>query len=166
MARRRLACCVALALSAFLCRADDAPAPSQKAPDVATTPRTATQNCVTATASGAPAAARQSPPIDSGVELARLHVPAASPRELPDFHFHDDGDLVRRLADMRTLPVMTLWQSRRTQIYLGVDQKGLAGLHFRQRGPGELSTLWRSTPDAPKHAAATALPQAPRSLAP
>jgi hypothetical protein len=89
-----------------------------------------------------------------------------SSRDLPDFEFRDDGDLVRRLADMRSLPVMTLWQTRRTQIYLGVDQKGLAGLHFRQRGPGELSTLWRSAVDASTHVAVTAPPRLPRSLAP
>jgi hypothetical protein len=166
MARRRLASCVALALSAFVCRAGDVPAPSQKAAEAAATNCTATQSCVTAAASHAPAVARQSPPIDSGAELARLHVPAASQRELPEFEFRDNGDLVQRLADMRTLPVMTLWQSRRTQIYLGVDQKGLAGLHFRQRGPGELSTLWRSTIDAPKHVATTGVPPAPRILAP
>jgi hypothetical protein len=67
---------------------------------------------------------------------------------------------------MRSLPVMTLWQTRRTQIYLGVNQRGLAGLHFRQRGPGELTTLWRSHVDAPVQVDIRTATQAPRSLAP
>ena len=166
IARPCLACSVALALSAFVCRADDVPAPSQKAEVIALATCAATKPCVTAAASHTPAATRQIPPVDISAETTRLPVAPSSARDLPDFEFRDNGDVVRRLADMRSLPVMTLWQTRRTQIYLGVNQKGLAGVHFRQRVPGELSTLWRSTVDAPRHVEVRAAPQIPRSLAP
>lgn len=166
IARPPLACALALSLVALVGRAGDAPAPLAKPANAPTSACATAQTCAPAATTPATAVARPVAPIEAVTETARLHVASAGARDLPDFEFRDNGDLVRRLADMRSLPVMTLWQTRRTQIYLGVDQKGLAGLHFRQRGAGELSTLWRSKADAPAHVAVMAAPQAPRSLAP
>jgi len=87
-------------------------------------------------------------------------------RDLPDFQFND-GTLLRRFQDMRSLPVMTIWQSHRTQVYLGLDQRGLAGLHFRQRrGLGERTSLWHSQSQAPRHTMPLDGPSRPRSVSP
>lgn len=72
-----------------------------------------------------------------------------SAHNMRDMEFNSYDTFAERLKDMRTLPVVTLWQSRRTQIYLGVDQKGLAGLHFCQRRDAfDTRALWHSAADA------------------
>jgi len=87
-------------------------------------------------------------------------------RDLPDFQFND-STLLRRFQDMHSLPVMTIWQSHRTQVYLGLDQSGLAGLHFRQRrGLGERTSLWHSQSEAPQHTMPLDGPPKPRSVSP
>ncbi len=89
----------------------------------------------------APASLPQSSHSNPAVPLAQLQ----SAHNLPDMEFNNYDTFAERVKDMRTFPVMTLWQSRRTQIYLGVDQKGLAGLHFCQRRDAFNSrALWHS----------------------
>lgn len=71
-----------------------------------------------------------------------------SAQDLPDMEFNSYATFAERLKDMRTLRVMTLWQSRRTQIYLGVNQRGLPGLHFCQRRDAvDRRALWHSATD-------------------
>jgi hypothetical protein len=87
--------------------------------------------------------------------------------DLPDIEFRANDAPVHRLAHMRSLPVMTLWQSPRTQVYLGVDRKGLAGLHFRQRRNAyERHALWRSFADSDRRSAGSIPAPALRSVSP
>lgn len=96
-------------------------------------------------AQSAPASLPLSARTNPTVALAQLQ----SAHNLPDMEFNSYDTFAERLKDMRTFPVMTLWQSRRTQIYLGVDQKGRAGLHFCQRRDAfDRRALWRSAADA------------------
>jgi hypothetical protein len=165
----RVLCVAIMCSAAFAAIADDSAAlPAHKAPDNAVLvcapaesycSRTDLHTALTNPAASAHAAG----PVrfNSDSTLAGAHV-------RPDFKFQDDDVLLRRLADMRSLPVMTLWQSRRAQIFFGVDRKGLAGLHIRQRRePAEQSTLWRSPVDNRGTAStASASSATPRSVAP
>lgn len=167
--RARVLCAAVLCSTALEAVADDGAAPPvRKAPDnVATVCARAESSCPRSdpqTVLPDPVArSHAGGPVRSHPEstLADAHV-------LPAFKFQDDDVLLRRLADMRTLPVMTLWQSRRAQIFFGVDRKGLPGLHIRQRRePAEQSTLWRS--NSANHEAADAAPTptaVPRSVSP
>jgi hypothetical protein len=80
---------------------------------------------------------------------ARPNMAATGLRDLPAYQFQDNGALATRLAGMRSLAVMTVWRSRRNQLYLGVDEKGRAGLHFSQfRGVSAGRALWERHPAA------------------
>jgi hypothetical protein len=97
----------------------------------------------------APAPLTQSVRANPTVPLTQLQ----SGHNLPDMEFNSYDTFAERLKDMRTFPVMTLWQSRRTQVYLGVDQRGLAGLHFCQRRDAfDRRALWHSAADAVRRA--------------
>jgi hypothetical protein len=88
------------------------------------------------------------------LHLTRPRAAVMDPRDLPDFQFENDSGFAERLKDLRSLPVITLWQSPRTQIYLGVDQRGLAGLHCRQRrNSGDQNSLWHAWADSGRHSA-------------
>jgi hypothetical protein len=88
------------------------------------------------------------------LDLTRPPAAVIDPRDLPDFHFENNSGFAERLKDLRSLPVMTLWQSPRTHVYLGVDQRGLAGLHFRQRrDSSDQNFLWHTSADSGRHSA-------------
>jgi len=90
----------------------------------------------------------------------------ASPSR-PDFEFRNVDAPAARLARVRSVPLMTLWQGRRTQVYLGIDQKGVAGLHFRQRrGSRESGGLWRSTAPSSRDSPVRISPAVPRTVTP
>ncbi len=98
---------------------------------------------------------------------ATTQPPAQSTRDLPDMQFNGYDSFAERLRDLRSLPVMTLWQSRRTQVYLGVDKKGMAGLHFCQRRDAvDRRVLWHSAADAARRAAIDEPVARLRSVAP
>ena len=69
-------------------------------------------------------------------EVAQVlpHVPAqpysapAQPRQALLERFVDHLDLVRRLQSLHSLKLVSLWDSRRVSVFVGVDRHGMAGL--------------------------------------
>ena len=51
------------------------------------------------------------------------------PRPIADFDFQDASALTR-IRKLRSLSLLTLAEIRQTRLFLGVDEKGLVGLHF------------------------------------
>jgi hypothetical protein len=151
--RSRILCAVGLSFCSLVSAADDRAATEMRAPAALVRP------------AAKPAAARQPPDVQ--IPPTRPATPAAVATALPDFNFRSVDTPAERLARMRSLPVMMLWQGRRTQVYLGVDQKGVAGLHFRQRhSSADQVSLWLPTLKASRNVPAPIAPSAPRSVTP
>lgn len=56
--------------------------------------------------------------------------PPAPSLEMSDLEFHDSG-ILGRASRLRSLSFLTLAEVGRTRLFLGVNQEGLVGLHFR-----------------------------------
>ena len=51
------------------------------------------------------------------------------PRAIADFDFQDDSALAR-VSKLRSLSLLTLTETGRTRLFLGINEEGLVGLHF------------------------------------
>ncbi len=51
------------------------------------------------------------------------------PRPIADFDFQDDSALAR-VSKLRSLSLLTLTETGRTRLFLGINEEGLVGLHF------------------------------------
>lgn len=56
-----------------------------------------------------------------------------TPNPFANLRFRDQEPLVNRLRRLQALPFVTLWDSREATVYVGVDRRGKAGLHLRQK---------------------------------
>src|SRR5882672_7989057 len=107
----QLLCAAALCSTAFDATADEIvpPAPRKVPEKIATTCGSADALC--------PRARQGTRLVDpvvkapAAVPKFRADAPMTGTRNLPDVEFQDNDVLLRRLADMRTLPVMTRSQS-------------------------------------------------------
>jgi hypothetical protein len=150
----RLRCLAVLALSASLSAADEQTAPQAR--------------------SMKPAAMARAPASEPTIAGTARRTAAPSPgtapvaiRDLPAYQFQDTDTLATRLAGMRSLAVMTVWQSRRTKIYLGLDQKGRAGLHLCQRSSASgTGALWERPAKSELSSSGEAAPAALRTVSP
>lgn len=65
----------------------------------------------------------------------------AAAREMPSrttpLRFFDRDSLRAQIKSIRRLPLVRLFDNRQMSIYLGIDRKGVAGLHLQQRRPDE-----------------------------
>ena len=55
----------------------------------------------------------------------------------PNLQFHDHLDYVARVRALRALPAVRLWDSRNMSLFLGVDRRGVYGIHLRRQDPRE-----------------------------
>jgi hypothetical protein len=93
------------------------------------------------------AAATPEPDVASHlVPLPADHEPtpagaAPAAREMPSraapLRFFDRDSLRAQIKSIRRLPLVRLFDNRQMSIYLGIDRKGVAGLHLQQRRPDE-----------------------------
>jgi hypothetical protein len=151
--RAQALCGAGLSLCALLCAAGDQ----------VTTRIRSLAAAVPPSASPAPMTRR----LDGRSLPARPRLPPTTDGNLPDFEFRDTDAPAARLAQVRSGPMLTLWQGRRIQVYLGIDKKGLAGLHFRQhRGPAVHGAFWRSGAASDRDTQVKIPPAAPRSVVP
>lgn len=85
---------------------------------------------------------------------------------MPDLPFRDREPLINRLKSIQALPFVTLWDSGEATVYVGVDRRGRAGLHLRQkrddRGTAALSAAAKAIERA-SPAEAASRPSAPPS---
>lgn len=82
----------------------------------------------------APAGATQSDRSSSQAQPEDAEVePAPTPNPFADLRFRDREPLVNRLTGLQAVPLITLWDSREATVYVGVNRKGKAGLHLRQK---------------------------------
>jgi hypothetical protein len=51
--------------------------------------------------------------------------------------FRDHLDYVARVRSLRALSVVRLWDSRNMSVFLGVDRRGVYGIHLRREDPHE-----------------------------
>ncbi len=51
--------------------------------------------------------------------------------------YADDGAPKHWIGGLRHLSLVTLWQNRRATLFVGVDRRGVAGLHLQRREQGE-----------------------------
>jgi hypothetical protein len=87
------------------------------------------------------------PPGEDAAIAAEVAAPLpAAPRDMPDNvpparprfwlgRFVDHLDLGNRLAALKTLKIMPIWDGRRLSVYFGVDHRGMPGLHVQQQDP-------------------------------
>jgi hypothetical protein len=151
--RSHVLCAVGLSLCSFMSAADDRVAADLRGPAWVVQPSTK------------PAASARR--LDARFLPDPTPAPSAANPSHPDFEFRNVDGPAARLARVRSLPLMTLWQGRRTQVYLGIDQKGLAGLHFRQlRGSGDTGGPWRSTAPSSRDSPVRISPAVPRTVNP
>lgn len=92
----------------------------------------------------------QAPPLDLNVGTAQSTWPAspptigvaprssapvlpATPNPFAHLRFRDQEPLINRLRRLQALPFLTLWDSGEATVYVGVDRRGKAGLHLRQK---------------------------------
>ena len=66
---------------------------------------------------------------------AAPHLSATAP--VPNLQFHDHLDYVARVRALRALPAVRLWDSRNMSLFLGVDRRGVYGIHLRRQDPRE-----------------------------
>jgi dihydropteroate synthase len=59
------------------------------------------------------------------------------PARTAPLRFFDRDSLRAQVESIRRLPLLRLFDNREMSIYLGVDRKGVAGLHLQQRRPNE-----------------------------
>ena len=52
------------------------------------------------------------------------------PRSIPDLDFQDDS-FVARVSKLRNLSLLTLVEAGKTRLFLGVNDDGLVGIHFK-----------------------------------
>lgn len=133
------------------CTYDDALA-SQRAPSTAL-------DSAPADAAVAAEAARTLPPIarvdTTAQEIARQYVPVPADPHAGEagvaahdlrggtapLRFFDRDSLRAQVESLRRRPLFRLFDARRMSLYLGIDRKGVAGLHLQQRQPDELEPI-------------------------
>jgi hypothetical protein len=54
-----------------------------------------------------------------------------------NLEFKDHLDYVRRVRALRALSLVHLWDSHNMSLFLGVDRRGVYGLHLRREDPHE-----------------------------
>lgn len=62
---------------------------------------------------------------------ADVYSPSA--RALRTLQFRDNEPLVNRLRRVQAWPLLTIWDSTRSTLYLGVNREGEPGVHLRQK---------------------------------
>jgi hypothetical protein len=55
----------------------------------------------------------------------------------PSLEFKDHLDYVARVRALRAVSVVRLWNSHNTSLFLGVDRRGVYGIHLRREDPRE-----------------------------
>jgi hypothetical protein len=82
----------------------------------------------------APAGVVRPPRSPSNLKPAHAGAePAPIPNPFAGLRFRDQEPLVNRLSQLQAVPLVTLWDSREATVYLGVNRRGKAGLHLRQK---------------------------------
>lgn len=151
--RSHFLCAVGLSLCSFMSTANDRVAADLRGLALVVQPSTK------------PAAATRR--LDARFLPDQTPAPATASQSHPEFEFRNVDAPAARLARVRSLPVMTLWQGRRTQVYLGIDQRGIAGLHFRlRRGSDEPGGFWRSAAPSSRDSLVRISPTVPRTVTP
>lgn len=97
--------------------------------------------------------------IESQARRRPLDGPANPDPRLNTLRFRDHLSPSTWLRNIKSLPLVTFWQSNRMSIFLGLNSKGLPGLHLQQTEPEEYEAVTAIRLDDP-------LPDLPvRSLA-
>lgn len=69
----------------------------------------------------------------------------AATRDMPARHrplrFFDRDSLRAQVESIRRLPLVRLFDNQQMSIYLGIDRKGVAGLHLQQRRPDDFEPV-------------------------
>ncbi|MDH3532248.1 MAG: hypothetical protein OEO82_04915 [Gammaproteobacteria bacterium] len=66
--------------------------------------------------------------------IDRAYVRPGARRPAAEFHFHDTS-VVSRAGKLRSLSLLTLVETERTRLFLGINSDGLAGLHLYAINP-------------------------------
>lgn len=67
--------------------------------------------------------------------------PVAPPQSFWLERFVDHFDMGRRLRSIHSLKLVSLWDSRHVSVFVGVNRRGMPGLHIQQQDPAYVARL-------------------------